>query len=363
MPKYMNADQDEGFEDPLMGEGELGMEEGIPEDLEQPQPPTDVDVEVLSAPVRYDGVTIVIYPESEPIEEEFGEEEFGELEGEMPEMNLESAERLVVKPSSRSWSTDSVPVHVDASKVKKLQDHTYRFPRAVIAKEMVQSYGIGDSGEDVMVYKPASELITILLHGDHKPIVNDHPDAGIVTSPTELKGYLSNMMFSDANELIADLNITDQGLAESMIAGKTGVSIGFHSDMVSEDGIFKDNQYSVVQKNFLLDHLAIVDEGRCSISHGCGVPTVEKPIVMVDRRKVSKKPTSVKKPVDSNVRRTLISDIMEISPNTGKAALNDLTATELDHVLTVLNDNAVDSVSVRKTSSVVDDAYAAFDSK
>ena len=138
---------------------------------------------------------------------------------------------------------------------------------ATIAKHMIQVY------DDLRVLKPAEELEAAARFADGIPITRDHPLAGIVTDRAEVLGFLKDPTFKN-DELTGILEIADKDLAADVKDGKlTGLSIGFFCDLDRTEGTVGDAKYDAVQKSIFLNHVAIVDQGRCSIEDGCGFHT------------------------------------------------------------------------------------------
>jgi len=121
--------------------------------------------------------------------------------------------------------------------------------------------------------KPAAELEAAAQFADSIPITRGHPDAGIVTDRAEVLGFLKDPLFEN-NELRATLEIADKDLAADVKDSKlTGLSIGFFCNLDRTEGVVGDAKYDAVQKDIFLNHVAVVDEGRCSIADGCGFHT------------------------------------------------------------------------------------------
>jgi len=138
---------------------------------------------------------------------------------------------------------------------------------ATVAKHMIQDY------DGLKVLKPAAELEAAARFADGIPITRDHPPAGIVTDRAEVLGFLKDPTFEN-DELKGILNIADKDLAADVKDGKlTGLSIGFFCDLDRTEGTVGDAKYDAIQKAIFLNHVAVVDAGRCSITDGCGFHT------------------------------------------------------------------------------------------
>ena len=164
-----------------------------------------------------------------------------------------------------SLITDSMELKIDAMTEK---DGILSVP-AVIAKHMIQDY------DGLKVLKPAEELEAAAKFADGIPITRGHPDVGIVTDREEVLGFLRDPTFKN-DELSGILNIADKDLAADVKDGKlTGLSIGFFCNLDKSGGTVGDAAYDAIQTNIFLNHVAAVDNGRCSIKDGCGFQTDE----------------------------------------------------------------------------------------
>lgn len=158
-----------------------------------------------------------------------------------------------------SLITDSMELKVDALTEK---DGITSVP-AVIAKDLVQDY----SG--LKVWKPAAELEAAARFADGIPITRGHPSVGIVTDRGQVLGFLNDPVYEN-DELSGILNIANKDLAADVKDGKLkGLSIGFFCNLDETKGTIGDAHYDAIQKDIFLNHVAIVDEGRCSIEDGC----------------------------------------------------------------------------------------------
>lgn len=152
---------------------------------------------------------------------------------------------------------------------------------ATVARHLIQDY------DGLKVLKPAEELEAAARFADGIPVTRDHPNAGIVTDRGEVLGFLKDPLFEN-DELKATLEIADKDLAADVKDGKlTGLSIGFFCNLDRTEGAVGDAKYDAVQKDIFLNHVAVVDEGRCSIADGCGFHT--------DSRKIDSPPDLIGK--------------------------------------------------------------------
>ena len=138
---------------------------------------------------------------------------------------------------------------------------------ATVAKNLIQDY------DGLKVLKPAEELEAAARFADGIPITKDHPPAGIVTDRAEVLGFLKDPTFEN-DEIKGILEIADKDLAADVKDGTlTGLSIGFFCNLDRTEGAVGDAKYDAVQRDIFLNHIAVVDQGRCSIEDGCGFHT------------------------------------------------------------------------------------------
>lgn len=162
-----------------------------------------------------------------------------------------------------SLITDSMELKIDGMTEK---DGILSVP-AVIAKHLIQDY------DGLKVLKPAEELEAAARFADGIPITRSHPDAGIVTDRGEVLGFLKDPLFEN-DELSGILHIADKDLAADVKDKKlTDLSIGFFCTLDKTEGVVGDEKYDAVQKDIFMNHVAVVEKGRCSIEDGCGFKT------------------------------------------------------------------------------------------
>jgi len=136
----------------------------------------------------------------------------------------------------------------------------------VLAKEMIYHY----DGYDAFRSKAELEATASYIKG--VPVTRGHPTAKVVTDRAEVLGWTIDAEFED-DELRAVLEITDKDLIEDIKSGKLkDVSPGHFSRLdKTADGEFEGKHYDVTQRDIFIDHIAIVEEGRCSTEDGCGI--------------------------------------------------------------------------------------------
>ena len=198
---------------------------------------------------------------------------------------------------------------------------------AVIAKHMIQDY------DDLKVLKPAEELEAAAMFADGIPITRDHPNAGIVTDRAEVLGFLKDPLFEN-DELKGILKIADKDLAADVKNRKlTGLSIGFFCNLDKTEGAVGDAKYDAVQKDIFLNHVAIVDQGRCSIEDGCGFHTDSGKKIDSPPDLIGKLDTAIgmaESDYGSNTLKDLLVEIKEMlltpESSTDSATLQKITA-------------------------------------
>lgn len=148
------------------------------------------------------------------------------------------------------------------------------FHDVIFAKEGVQKY------PDGMHYKPASELKAALDSFRGKPVVAySHPPEKVVTN---MKQQIGHIVFDkvkwDAkkNKPYGDVFVKKEkrtmGLIDAIKKKKLqDNSIGFRCDIVNQSGEFNGIHYDKMQKNFFIDHLALVYQGRTTSEEGVGI--------------------------------------------------------------------------------------------
>jgi hypothetical protein len=153
----------------------------------------------------------------------------------------------------------------------------------VLAKEMIYHY------DDYDAFRPADELEAVTNYIKGIPVTRAHPEEKIVTDRGEVMGWAMDAEFEDG-ELRAVLEISDKDLISDIQSGKLkGVSPGHFSRIdKNASGEFEGRHYDVTQRDIFVDHIAIVEEGRCNVEDGCGIifDTKEE---KNDRNKIKKK--------------------------------------------------------------------------
>ena len=136
----------------------------------------------------------------------------------------------------------------------------------VLAKEMIYHY------DDYDAFRPADELEAVTNYIKGIPVTRSHPEEKIVTDRGEVLGWAMDAEFEDG-ELKVVLEISDKDLISDIQSGKLkGVSPGHFSRIdKNASGEFNGKHYDVTQRDIFVDHIAIVEEGRCNVDDGCGI--------------------------------------------------------------------------------------------
>jgi len=165
--------------------------------------------------------------------------------------------------------TDSHTFKLDKDEAK-IVDGVLEVP-VIVAREMVYDYG------DTKAFKPKEELEKAAQFADGIPITRSHPDAGIVTDQTEILGTFRKPKTVD-EELGGVLRITDKSLIGDVLDGTLKeTSGGFFCNLDrTASGDYKGQHYDATQTNIVLNHVAVVDQGRCSLEDGCGIQIDEQ---------------------------------------------------------------------------------------
>lgn len=160
----------------------------------------------------------------------------------------------------------------DVLEIDELQieedDETLRVP-AVIAREIVQKYG------DDRVYKPREELEKATFTAENAWVTEDHPTEVILTNPKDIRGTVRNPAFVEdriKGELVFLKDRCSPKFLQGIRDGQArSVSIGFFYDLVPEPGEFNGEAYDYIQKDILIDHVAVGSwQGRCGYPV-CGI--------------------------------------------------------------------------------------------
>jgi hypothetical protein len=151
----------------------------------------------------------------------------------------------------------------------------YKIEGATIARPIKQHYLVGDEFE---VYKkPAEALERAAWSFDNAPFTLGHPDSGMVKNVDDIHGFWRNPRYdTDDDRLKEDLYVpvTDSEALE-FIEENEDVSVGFYNRVTAEydgeTGDLTDDDVDGFQVQMYGDHIAGVEQGRCSAEDGCGL--------------------------------------------------------------------------------------------
>jgi hypothetical protein len=179
-----------------------------------------------------------------------------------------------------SDSLDTMKLNLDDVEIT---DNVLRVPVTVASSKHIYDY------DGLKVRKTLDELKSASEFSEHRPITRGHPKAGIVTDRREILGFFTSPVTED-EMLKGILEITDKDLIADVKEKRlTDVSPGFFCDLNRDNaGDMDGAHYDATQEHIFLDHVAIVEEGRCSIIDGCGIGLDAKmpmPQTLVDKIK------------------------------------------------------------------------------
>jgi len=155
------------------------------------------------------------------------------------------------------------------------QDSGFMRVVGICARSGIQEYlgyELGLSGsqanEIFNVFRPVDEVVASLSSYNGAVVTDNHPDEGIVSADSnhlskgntsEAYGYTKDGEYY----VIAKITVTDSDLITKIQDGKRELSAGYTRDLVEESGEHNGTPYQFVQKNIKVNHVAIVEEGRC----------------------------------------------------------------------------------------------------
>jgi hypothetical protein len=178
---------------------------------------------------------------------------------------------------SFSWDEEHV-VRVDAPSDLEGAfdtDRFYKIAGATIARPIKQPYMVGDGVE--WYKKPADELKQAAWSFDNAPYTVTHPDTGMVKDVDDIHGFWRGVHYDeDEDRLRGDLYVpTEDDEALAFIEENQDVSPGFYNRVYAEydgdTGDLTDDNVDGFQVNIYGDHIAGVEQGRCSGEDGCGL--------------------------------------------------------------------------------------------
>jgi len=163
--------------------------------------------------------------------------------------------------------------------VMDIQEDSIKVEDGVLKADCVATAAMVQDYDGVKVLKDPEELKLAVDFAKQIPCSHTHPPDGIVTSQDQIVGWTSPVTYDKDNKRVScSVEIKDQGAIDAIQKdGKKDVSIGFFCDLDRTGGEFEGAKYDAVQRNIVLNHLAVgVDKGRCP-SGTCGIGTDADP--------------------------------------------------------------------------------------
>jgi len=184
--------------------------------------------------------------------------------------------KLEEKAEGTIKHSDSIGVKTDSLQgdVWTETDKGVTFHKVPFTKEIVQQYPNGKH------YKPADELKKSLDSLRGKPVTAYvHPSAKIVTTMAEQVGYIvfDSVKWDEkgkrpyGNVFIKKNEKNKQLIEDTKNKKLQDVSVGFRCKEVHEPGVFKGENYDIIQTDFWFDHLTLVRQGRAGTADGVGL--------------------------------------------------------------------------------------------
>lgn len=153
----------------------------------------------------------------------------------------------------------------------RVTDNGYLVGHVKCARTGIQVYLGDELGKPEMdfvrVYRPPEEVFKAASMATYtgKPICDGHPKE-IVTADNWKKyarGQIGEEIARDGEAIRVPIAIMDKALIEDVQAGKRELSPGYQTEIHWTPGVTEDGQeYDAVQRNIVVDHLAVVESGR-----------------------------------------------------------------------------------------------------
>lgn len=152
----------------------------------------------------------------------------------------------------------------------------YLHIKAKVSRDGLQEYLGMELSEDLEplktynVYRPTEEvtkqesLDTII----NAPVTIEHPSDFVTKDNSKdlTKGVGLNYNITkdgDTTVIESELIITDKEAIKAIENGKKEISLGYEQNMVKEDGEYQGKKYQFKQTDIRVNHIALVDAGRC----------------------------------------------------------------------------------------------------
>lgn len=167
-------------------------------------------------------------------------------------------------------------------------DQFYKVEDATIARPIKQPYMVGDSVE--WYKKPAEELDRAAWSFDNAPFTLGHPDTGMVKDVDDIHGFWRKPRYDADDDRLKEnlyVPVTDDDAIE-WLEDHSDVSVGFYNRVTSDyDGdtgdLTDDEGLDGFQVDMYGNHIAGVENGRCSGEDGCGLDSQDHGTIHTDQ--------------------------------------------------------------------------------
>ena len=131
--------------------------------------------------------------------------------------------------------------------------------------------------EDGRALKPGDEL-SRGAEVSRLYIAWDHPPLRVITRPQEIKGFVDGVHAEKDNKGVkvkGTLSFNKKSLTQDQVElirskVRRDVSLGFYYTEDRTPGSWNEQQYDYIQRDFVFDHVASVEHGRCAFPQ-CGI--------------------------------------------------------------------------------------------
>lgn len=160
-----------------------------------------------------------------------------------------------------------------ALSARKITDEGYLSAPARVARTGIQQYLASELGlkdrkptEIINVFRPAEEVFKpeSLDSYEHKEITDDHPPE--MVSAKNYRDFSMGQVVSkgsqDGGFVQIDLLVKDGQAIKGIQSGKTELSAGYYADYIPEKGSHDGIDYEFIQRNIVINHVALVDTAR-----------------------------------------------------------------------------------------------------
>lgn len=149
--------------------------------------------------------------------------------------------------------------------------------KAKVSRDGIQEYLGVELGVDGLepytkynVYRPLEEVTSdeSLKTIVNAPVTDNHPNDFVTKDNSDqlTKGVgLNYKVIKDGKDTLieVDLIVTDKNLIRKIQDGKVEISLGYDQNLVKADGTYDGISYQFKQTDIRVNHIAIVDAGRC----------------------------------------------------------------------------------------------------